>query len=88
MGGGRDRHGAGIAELVSLNYHKVLVMATDEAMPQAEAFLAGQGLADQADLISIGLLGAQGSAGLRYMTFYNRLCDCRPAKERRGFVIG
>lgn len=84
---GTDMH-AGIAELVALNYHKVLVMAADEAMSQAEAFLAEQGLADKADLISIGLLGAQASAGIRYMNFYNRLCDCRPAKERRGFVIG
>jgi hypothetical protein len=78
---------SGIEELLALNYHKAVVMAAGPGLAEAESFLVEESLTDKADVISLGLLGAQASAGIRYMSFYNRLCDCRPAKERRGFTL-
>lgn len=77
----------GIANLAEMNYHKVMVMVADEAMAEAERLLADFPQKDRVDLIGLATLTAQAQAGARYMEFYNRLCDARPLRERKSFII-
>ncbi len=76
----------GIADLLALNYHKVVVMVPDADQTAAESFLRGLAILDKTDLVPLGQLEEFVQTGIRYMEFYNRLCDCRPMGERKKFL--
>ena len=77
---------AGVAELVGMNFHKVVVMATDGDLESVREFIDKCPQKSQLDLITMDRLGEMAFLGIRFMEFYNQLCDCRPLKDRRGFL--
>lgn len=77
----------GIQDLIRLNYHKVIVMVPQQDADRARESLLDHPLRDQLDLITLERLSAMAATGLEYMDFYNRLCDCRPLKDRKRNII-
>lgn len=77
----------GVHELIGLNYHKVIVMADEDQMPFTEVFVEGIAAKDKVDIVPLGYLLEKARRGIQYMEFYNHLCDCRPLKDRKSYVL-
>lgn len=79
---------ADVDALFNMNYHKVLVMAEPNQWHVIQDFLAASPHTGRLDVVFIPTLGEWAKLGIRYMEFYNRLCDYRPLVERGGMILG
>ncbi|MBN2432219.1 MAG: winged helix-turn-helix domain-containing protein [Acidobacteria bacterium] len=73
--------------LLALNFHKVVVIAGESDAGAVRVFAENHAERDRLEIVALDQLADWAAQGTQFLEIGQRLRDCRPYRERQGFLM-